>query len=163
MNIEARRAYIKAVKERYNKSSKKQKTQILNELCLNCGYSRKHAIRPLNSHLIGQCILPFKRPVGTPRKYSKEAGNRLVELWQFMNYPCSINLKQALVQWLPYDLNTPEVIKRELLAMSESTIERALKATKHKRPKGKSTTHPPKIKSQIPLKLCKDDDKKSIG
>jgi hypothetical protein len=36
MNIEAKRAYLNAVKERYNKSTKKEKTQILNEFCKVC-------------------------------------------------------------------------------------------------------------------------------
>lgn len=47
--------------------------------------------------------------------------------------------------------------------MGVSTIERSLKETKRKRPKGKSTTTASKFKSQIPLKLCKDNDKKTIG
>jgi hypothetical protein len=47
MEIGARRAYLNAVKERYKKSSKKQKTQILNELCQVCNYNRKHAIKLL--------------------------------------------------------------------------------------------------------------------
>jgi len=72
-------------------------------------------------------------------------------------------MKQELSLWLPYDLDTNEKIKKELLLMSESTIERHLKPTKKKRPKGKSTTTPPKVKSQIPLKLCKNDDRKTIG
>lgn len=80
-----------------------------------------------------------------------------------MDYPCSIKLKQALPLWLPYDLDTEEHIKVQLLAMGSSTIERFLKEIKRKRPKGKSTTTPSKFKSQIPLKLCKDDDKKTIG
>lgn len=163
MNIEARRQYIKAVKVRYKNSSKKQKTQILNELCLNCSYSRKHAIKLLNQPFKPGNVLKFKRSVGAPRKYSKESQRRLIELWQIMNYLCSRNLQQALIHWLPYDLDTSEDIKKELLAMSASTIERLLSETKNKRPKGKSTTRSSSLKTTIPLKLCKDSDKKSIG
>jgi hypothetical protein len=163
MNIEARRAYLNAVKERYNKSTKKQKTQILNEFCANCNYSRKHAIKLLKDKPHAK-ILPFKRKrPGKPSKYTQEAKKRLIQLWQIMDYPCSVKLKQALPLWLPYDLDTEEHIKVQLLAMGSSTIERFLKEIKRKRPKGKSTTTPSKFKSQIPLKLCKDDDKKTIG
>mgnify|MGYP006426415121 CR=1 FL=1 len=160
MNIEAKRAYLNAVKERYNKSTKKQKTQILNEFCTNCNYSRKHAIKLLKDKLNPK--IKTKRP-GKPTKYTKATKKRLTQLWQIMDYPCSIKLKQALPLWLPYDLDTEEDIKAQLLSMGSSTIERALKETKRKRPRGKSTTTASKFKSQIPLKLCKDDDKKTIG
>ena len=163
MNIEARRAYLKAVKERYNYSSKKQKTQILNEFCSVCGYSRKHAIKLLSDVSVKGVVIPFKRPVGAPAKYSQAARERLIELWQIMRYPCSVNLQQALTLWLPYDLETSEEIKRQLLKMGVSTIERALKEIKNKRPKGLSATQSSSFKSQIPLKLCKDDDKKTVG
>ena len=163
MNIEAKRAYIKAVKERYKNSTKKQKTQILNEICLTIGYSRKHAIKLFQSPSAFDNVYEFRRPPGAPKKYSQAARDRLKKLWQIMGYPCSVNLKQALPLWLPYDLETDEDIKRQLLMMGTSTIERSLKEAKNKRPKGKSTTTPSKFKSQIPLKLCKDDDKKTIG
>jgi len=42
-------------------------------------------------------------------------------------------MKQELSLWLPYDLDTNEKIKKELLLMIESTIERHLKPTKTKR------------------------------
>jgi hypothetical protein len=163
VNIEAKRAYRKAVKERYKKSSKKQKTQILNEFCSVCKYSRKHAIKILSQNPKPVNVLSFKRPVGAPKYYPESATKRLIEIWQLMNYPCSVNLKQALSLWLPYDLETDEEVKAKLVAMSESTIERHLRPTKKKRPKGKSTTTPPKARTQIPLKLCKDDDRKTIG
>ena len=77
MNIEARRAYLNAVKERYNKSYKKEKTQILNEFCANCNYSRKHAIKLLKEKRHVK-ILPFKRKKpGKPSKYTMEAKKRL--------------------------------------------------------------------------------------
>lgn len=162
MNIEARRAYIKAVKERYKQSSKKDKTRILTELCLVCGYSRKHAIKLLTKK-DAENVLEFKRRPGAPKTYPSSVDQRLKELWQIMNYPCSRLLKQALPLWLPYDLDTDEDTKRQFLAMSESTIERRLRPAKQKCPKGKSATTPPKLKTQIPLKLCKEHDRKAVG
>jgi len=162
MNIEAKRAYLNAVQKRYTNSSKNVKTQILNEFCNVCGHSRKHAIRLL-SNKKPSTFLTFKKPVGAPKSYPQSVTIRLIEIWKLMNYPCSVNLKQALSLWLPYDLDTKEEVKAKLILMSESTIERHLRPTKKKRPKGKSTTTPPKVKTQIPLKLCKDDDRKTIG
>lgn len=160
MEIGARRAYLKAVKERYKKSSKKQKTQILNELCEVCSYNRKHAIKLL-SRPIGP--RPYAKRVGAPRKYSEAVSNKLAELWVIMGNPCSSTLKEALPHWLPYDLDCDDQIKKSLLEMGSSTIERHLRPWKKKQMKGKSTTTPPKMKVQIPLELLRDDQRESIG
>lgn len=160
MEIGAKRAYLKAVKERYKKSSKKQKTQILNEFCSNCNYNRKHAIK-----LLSKTSTPrtYTKRVGAPRKYSEGVSSKLAELWAIMGNPCSTTLKEALPHWLPYDLDCDEEIKRSLLQMGSSTIERHLRPWKKKMPKGRSTTTPPKMKVQIPLELLKDDERESIG
>ncbi len=47
MSPQARMEYLEAIYLRYKKASRKEKTLILNEFCLNCGYHRKHAIRLL--------------------------------------------------------------------------------------------------------------------
>ena len=49
MPIEARREYLKAIKERYQKATRKEKRLILNEFCQVCDYNRKHAIAVLNA------------------------------------------------------------------------------------------------------------------
>ncbi len=160
MEIGAKRAYLKAVKERYKKSSKKQKTQILNELCQVCNYNRKHAIKLLS---LPTGPRPYSKRVGAPRKYSEAVSNKLAELWVIMGNPCSTTLKEALPHWLPYDLDCDNHIKKSLLEMGSSTIERHLHPWKKKQMKGKSTTTPPKMKVQIPLELLRDDQRESIG
>lgn len=160
MEIGARRAYLVAVKERYKKSSKKQKTQILNEFCCNCNYNRKHAIKLLSKQTLGRSNL---KKVGAPRKYPEAVSKKLAELWMVMGNPCSSTLKEALPHWLPYDLDCDEEIKKQLLQMGSSTIERHLHPWKKKIPQGRSTTTPPKMKVQIPLELLRDDQRESIG
>lgn len=160
MEIGAKRAYLAAVKERYKKSSKKQKTQILNEFCCNCNYNRKHAIKLLSKRSGPR---PYSKRVGAPRKYSQEVSDKLAELWKIMGNPCSSTLKEALPHWLPYDLDCDDEIKKKLLAMGVSTIERHLRPLKKKMPKGKSTTTAPKMKVQIPLELLKDNQREGIG
>jgi len=66
MNIDAQRAYIKAVKEHYTQSSIKDKSRILNELSLICGYSRKHAIKLLSENHSHANVLELKRRPGAP-------------------------------------------------------------------------------------------------
>jgi len=48
MGIGEKRAYLRAIRERYQDSSKKLKKSILDEFCSACGYTRKHGIRKLN-------------------------------------------------------------------------------------------------------------------
>ncbi len=49
MPIKFRREYLSTIRERYkNALKKRQKSEILNEFCENCGYDRKYAIRILN-------------------------------------------------------------------------------------------------------------------
>jgi hypothetical protein len=160
MEIGAKRAYLKAVKERYNKSSKKQKTQILNEFCCNCNYNRKHAIKLLSKKSQPRA---YTKRVGAPRIYSEAVSKKLAELWLIMGNPCSTTLKEALPHWLPYDLDCDDQVKTNLLKMGSSTIERHLRPWKRKMPKGKSTTTPPKMKVQIPLELLNDDQRNAIG
>ena len=65
MNIDAQRAYIKAVKEHYTQSSIKDKSLILNELCI-IRYSRKHAIKLLSENHSNANVLELKRRPGAP-------------------------------------------------------------------------------------------------
>ncbi len=101
--------------------------------------------------------------MGAPRKYPDAVSWKLVELWAIMGNTCSTTLKEALPHWLPFDLDCDEVIKKSLLTMGSSTIERHLRPWKKKHPKAKSTTTPPKMKVQIPLELLREDQRESIG
>lgn len=47
MTIKSRKEYLQAIRVRYHHASKPEKTSILNEFCINCGYHRKYAIRLL--------------------------------------------------------------------------------------------------------------------
>ena len=80
MTIEARRQYISALRERYPKAKKKEKTVMLNEFCAICGYkSRKHAIRLANGKL------PITRQKqGRKQVYGAEVQDHLIRLWETM-------------------------------------------------------------------------------
>lgn len=51
MSIFSKKEYLHEIRIRYLQADKKQKKEILNEFCINCGYNRKYAIRILNNEL----------------------------------------------------------------------------------------------------------------
>src|SRR5882762_8055532 len=75
MSTELKREYLRNIRSRYHKGSKKQRTLILDEFCRVCELTRKHAIRLLNDSLSD---LP-RRP-GPERKYGEDVDKHLRHL-----------------------------------------------------------------------------------
>lgn len=68
MSQELKREYLRAIRERYQKSPRVRKSVILEEFVTVCGYSRKYAIRILNGD-----VEPLeKKHRGRVVKYSGE-------------------------------------------------------------------------------------------
>lgn len=93
----ARRQYLMAILERYQKSRKKEKAIILNEFCAVCGYNRKYAIRILNRPLSFRQKAP-----GTPKRYGDEVLVHLKALWYAMGRICSKRVQKGIPEWLTY-------------------------------------------------------------
>lgn len=158
MPIELRRAYLDTIRERYRNAPKKQKTGILTEFCINCGYSRKYAIRILN----GQ-IQPRVNKSGPKPIYNGLVQRHMVRLWEMMGRMCSKKMKAALPLWIGYYDPIEEPIRQLILAISASSIDRLLKPHRS-RPKGKglSGTRPSLFRHTIPIKLL-DSEVKEPG
>ena len=84
MTLEARKEYYRAIVERTKNASKWQKCLILNEFCINCGYSRKYAIRLLNKLAQKRILKPGRKQV-----YGQEAISHVKKLWLLMDQLCS--------------------------------------------------------------------------
>ena len=154
MNREQRRAYLKAIRKRYKKSSKKQKVAILNEFCEVCDYNRKYAIRLLKK----QRFLRRHKP-GRKRQYeSEKLLPTLKAIWIATDYMCSKRLKAALCEWVKHYEEEQglldDAIRGQLYALSAATIDRLLKPIRvHYPHKGLSGTKPGRLlKNQIPIK-----------
>jgi len=150
MSYEAKKEYIKAIYQRYQKSTKKQKGLILNEACQICQMSRKHLIRILN----GQARLRTKR-AGRKKIYGQQVTLHIHRLWLAMGMICSKKMKIAIPLWLPYDkeptLTKP--LKAQVLKMSSSTIDRLLKPYREQLNKGLSATKKSLFLRSIPIEL----------
>src|SRR5512139_1762731 len=95
-----RKAYLAAIRSRYRKANRAQKSKILDEFCAVCGYHRKYALRRLNQ-------TPKRAPPckpGRPSQYADEGVlSALRAIWlatdQMM---ASKRLVVALPLWLPH-------------------------------------------------------------
>ena len=70
MVLRSRRDYLEAVRLRYRRSCKKNKTVILDEFCAICGYNRKYAIRLLRKRTT---TAPSRKRPGPRSVYDDES------------------------------------------------------------------------------------------
>ena len=155
MGKSERQAYLKAIRSRYRRASKKAKIMILDEFCAVCGYHRKYAIRLLNQ----QGRAKAKRSPGRKSIYATaEFLTALKRIWFASDQMCSKKLKAAIPLWLPfyetaYKALTPET-QEKLLSISAASIDRVLKPVRlTQERKGLSGTKPGSLlKNQIPIR-----------
>jgi hypothetical protein len=162
MSLKSKKEYLESILLRYRSASKKQKSVILNEFCLACGYHRKHAIRILNHYQ--RFTKPKSKKPGRASRYNNPSIlGPLKEIWLKANLPCSSRLKAVITLWLPF---YPEVlsakVKEALLSISQATIDRILKSVRIKYGKrGRSTTKPGTLlKKHIPIKTKQWDEER---
>jgi hypothetical protein len=86
-----RRELIQAVGERYRRSDRSGKRQILDEFLKLTGYHRKHAIRVL----CNEVHAPKTKP-GPPRRYTEEVRAVLITLWEAADRICGKRLKAVI-------------------------------------------------------------------
>ena len=151
-----RRAYLEAIRARYRRARKGNKTVILNEFCAVCGYHRKYALRLLSA--------PFRRtkkPVSKPGPVSRYDRPELIEalrtIWIASDQLCSKRLKAALPLWLPHYETSFHHLSADTLVLLDSisaaTIDRLLKPIRARAGhKGLSGTKPGTLlKKHIPI------------
>ncbi len=128
MTAMGRREYLRAIYDRYRRSSAEVKGKILDEFCRVCDCHRKHAIRLLNGPRPEVRPRP-RRPRGP--SYGRAVIQALVQIWEAAGYPWSVRLKAMLPLWLPWlrqrTALTP-ALERQLRAISPRQIDRRLQS-----------------------------------
>ena len=149
MSHDPKKDIITLLKLRYKRSSKKEKTIILDEFCATFKKNRKYMIRVLNGY---RSYKGKKR--GRKNTYSDEAIQHLKRLWVSMEQMCSKNLVAAIPEWIKHYPNTDEETKAEILKMSPSTVDRRLAQYKAQvGRKNRTGTKPGSlIKNIVPIK-----------
>ena len=147
--------YAEAVRERYERASRTEKKQILDEFTRVTGYHRKSAIRLLHR----QCRRPPSTRPGRRRHYGQEVIAALKVVWEAADRLCSKRLQPFLPELTEVlqnrgELNVTPQVANQLCQLSASTIDRLLRPHRHlgtRRPF--STTKPGSLlKASIPIR-----------
>ena len=98
MNMLSKREYLQAITRRYHRSSKRVKSNILDEFCTICGYNRSYAIRLLNQG--------HKRKRRKPGRHSRYGGadftQALKRIWLASEQLCGRRLKECMSWYVEY-------------------------------------------------------------
>jgi hypothetical protein len=154
------RELVRAIRPRYRRAKRAEKSRILDEFVANTGYHRKYAIRSLNHGLKQQ----RRERRGRPKTYTSEVVSALIKIWEICDHICSKRLRPFLPEIIQVlererELVLPEETKRLLLQMSPATMDRCLRRVRHQRRRGWSTTKPGTLlKQAIPVRTFADWD-----
>lgn len=151
--------YLQAIRERYLKAGKEQKSRILDEFTEVTGYHRKAAIRLLRAEPLSR----GKRRQGGRRQYGPAVVNALRKVWEASDRLCSKRLHPFIPEMIRVlrqhgEQEIDGALEAQLCRMSPATIDRLLRPWKRRggrRPL--STTKPGSLlKKSIPIRTFSD-------
>jgi hypothetical protein len=150
LNSISREEQLERLRRRYAGRGPQGRSRMLDELCEQLGYHRKHAIRLLNG-----AAEPRKSPPGPERQYDGIA--EVVErIWMAGEQPCGKRLVHMLPLWLPYyPRHYGKLLpsQRKLSdQVSAATLDRLLAPLRSQHLRGLSGTKPGSVlRHQVPL------------
>ena len=166
-NISKKELFNK-VKPRYLKASKKEKSAILDEFCINTGYARKYAIH------IMQARCDYHKVMRDGRKrrkkiYDADTLAAIIRIWELLEYPCGTRLQPMLLSTAlalerHKELKLTEAIKNDLRNISAKTLDRRLKHERQFRKINRNrgtTRHGSLLKSSVPIRITDWDTGKA--
>jgi len=185
LKMATKRDLSKEVARRYQRVSRREKRNILDEFCQAAGYNRHYAAfilrnwgrkvywrLPSGGHtvaIVGE-VRVKKQSRQRPRIYDDAVCNYLVCFWEVLNYPCGKRLKRCLKPMVAKarqfkELAIPRPIEAKLQRISPATIDRMLKAERKKYElKCRSKTKPGTLlKKQIAIRSGVEWDEDAAG
>lgn len=151
-----REEMLPRLRQRYQNRGKEGRGRILDELCDQFGYSRKHAIKLMGANT-GWGGNPAVRK-GRPPTYGRDVGEVFWKISKAGEYPCGKRLVEMRKLWLPhYEGRHGKLdpkLKEKVLSISAAQIDRLLAPRKRgKAGRGRSGTKPGGLlKTQIPIR-----------
>ena len=161
MSQKIREEMLPRLRQRYLERGREGRSKMLDELCEQFGYSRKHAIKLLGGKA-GWGGDPSVRK-GRPPVYGPEVVEVLWKIWIWSEQPSSNRLVALLPLWLPsYETEfgrLPRKIKQHVLHISPAQVGRLLaprKALEERRHRC-GTKPGGLLKNQIPIRTSHDE------
>lgn len=156
MSQKVREAMLPRLRQRYANRGREGRSRLLDEVCEQFGYSRKHAIKLLNAHA-GWGGDPAVRK-GRPAQYGPEVAEVLWAIWKAAEQPCGKRLAAMLELWLPHYQKEhgklSATLHRQLRSISAAQIDRLLAPRKAQvQHRGRCGTKPGSLlKHHIPIR-----------
>jgi hypothetical protein len=130
----SRQEQLEQLRWRYERRKAQGKSRILDELCEQYYYHRKHAIGLMN----GPRGSPQKRPPHGPERRYQSIAAVLQSIWQAAEQPCGKRWVQVLPLWLPhyekrYGALAPSP-RRLVQAISAASVDRLLEPARAQAP-----------------------------
>ena len=151
--------YAEAIKGRYRKVTKSEKSKILDEFTKATGLHRKAAIRLLNRRSLSS----GSKRSGRPRRYGTAVVEELRAVWEASDRLCSKRLHPFLPEFIHVlrrcgESKMTTETESQLCRMSAATIDRLLRPWKQKGGRRSfATTRPGSIlRSAIPIRTFAD-------
>lgn len=157
MSQQSRKELVEAMRNRYLRAGRIEKTHMLDELVAVTGFHRKYANRVL---VKGYPLGRERR--GRKRVYTGAVIHALVVIWRVCGCICGKRLHPFLEEMVTAlerhnELVLDEETRRLLLQISASTIDRKLARFRQQQGKGLSTTKPGTLlKQSIPIRTFAD-------
>src|SRR5258706_3206346 len=101
MSQKVREEMLPRLRQRYAGRGRVGRSRMIQELCEQFGYSRKHAIKLLGAKA-GWGGDPLVRK-GRPPLYGPQVVEVLRRIWKAAEQPCGKRLVASLELWLPYE------------------------------------------------------------
>jgi hypothetical protein len=179
LDLKARQSLVRVNAERYQKSSKKEKGKILDELVESTGYRRCYASLLLSRHgkpvrvdrkttLIGDLSKRVRKkrdPI-----YGPDVLEAVKKIWANLDFLCGKRLKAVLTETLARmekwgEMKVASSTKQKLERISAATIDRLLAPERRRLElKSRSGTKPGTLlKSQIQIRTSSDWDENRPG
>lgn len=166
MTLNSIHEYAEAVRSRYFKAGKKDKSEILDEFIRVTGCHRKSAIRLLWSKRHAD----VKGRRGRPKRYGGEVSSALKIIWDAADHLCSKRLQPFLPELVSVltrkgELKISAGVREQILSLSAATIDRLLQPSrKQEGRRPLSTTKPGSLlKGAIPIRTFADWEEDQPG
>jgi hypothetical protein len=168
MDINSKQQYMKTLREKYFKASKKDKGKILDGYCSSSKEERKYAIKKFNYKV------KLKNPEERKKRkecYDGSVKSALVEIWNIFDRPCGQRLKSLIGDEIDRlielkEVKCSKVVVAKLKKIGSATIDRKLKHQKEVLKlnfKHGTKKNDFVLLNQVPIKTSADLDRKTAG